>query len=675
MLLTCLSHEKESFIPTALIRDLRNGNVLAWVGAGLSIGMGYPTWETLIRKISENIDGTLWRNSNLQEWAQKNASSAPEWVAEVLSQTNQKEYNDALLEEFGHNDKKSSVIHALLSLLPFKGYITTNYDSLIEHNLELFTEYKPHIYTPKNAISLLAKDEHQKFVYKVHGSISESTDDVILTETDYYALMQDGVYGKVLSQMLSKYTLVGFGYSLRDRDFRSILLERYELFRNNCPPFYIFTSAKDTCAEEIECYRKKFNVHIVSISPEYDFKELSSTILSMYCLCHRIESDTNFRDILELLKTRLKGQSLLLKIAGDSELTKANQFLSGIKDPLELNELVSMLSESGVNITSAHVELLCRWTDDKNLICAEPDENNVNRVNLAQLIKKNLDIIPVDDNPKFLSSYYKNIIDKYYNTLSDLLTHQESFEILVTNKNELKRIVEYFKQQGLWKEWLEIAAFVKSFCSKDLEVDFLQSIAWVYFWTRDYDNLRNLLNDYPQIDKNSGVNNYSTKLAYMTPSGLKTQAKKLKRKYDSGKRDYFDISLLGRVYARLSVTDDAKRDDYLSDAERLIREALQLATKENDMIEIAVQNWYLGLILIDSGKMDEAKIYLAETKRLDENIMERKPGIVWLRVAEYRLALMSSSANAATKRRIAFDAMEKLGMKNISEYLDKEYFF
>ena len=674
-MLTCLSHEKESFIPTALIRDLRNGNVLAWVGAGLSIGMGYPTWETLIRKISENIDGTLWRNSNLQEWAQKNASSAPEWVAEVLSQTNQKEYNDALLEEFGHNGKKSSVIHALLSLLPFKGYITTNYDSLIEHNLELFTEYKPHIYTPKNAISLLAKDENQKFVYKVHGSINESTDDVILTETDYYALMQDGVYSKVLSQMLSKYTLVGFGYSLRDRDFRSILHERYELFKNNCPPFYIFTSSKDTCTEEIECYRKKFNVHIVSISPEYDFEELSSTILSMYCLCHRIESKTNFRDILELLETRLKGQSLLLKIAGDPELTKANQFLSGIKDPLELNEMVSMLSESGVNITSAHVELLCKWTDDKNLICAVPDENNANRVNLAQLIKKNLDVIPVDDNPKFLSSYYKNIIDKYYNTLSDLLTHQESFEILVTNKNELKRIVEYFKQQGLWQKWLDIATSIKSFCNKDLEVDFLQSVAWIYFWTRDYDNLRKLLNDYPQIDKNSGVNNYSTKLAYMTPNGLKKQARRLQRKYDSGKRDYFDISLLGRVYARLSVTDDAKKDDYLSDAERLIREALQLATIQNDMIEIAVQNWYLGLILIDSGKIDDAKIYLAEAKRLDENIMERKPGIVWLRVAEYRLALISNSGNVATKRRIAFDAMEKLGMKNISEYLDNEYFF
>jgi len=266
--------------------------------------------------------------------------------------------------------------------------------------------------------------------------------------------------------MLSKYTLVGFGYSLRDRDFRSILNERYELFGNNCPPFYMFTSSKDTCAEEMDCYRKKFNVHIVSVSPDCGFEELSSTIFSMYCLCHRMESEINLHDISELLETRLNAQSLLIKIAGNPDLEKANQFLSGIKDPLKLNELVSMLSESGINITSAHVELLCKWVNNERLICAEPDDKNIDRISIARSLKRNLDIIPVDDNPKFLSSYYKGIIDKYYNTLSDLLKHKESFNILITDKNELKRIVEYFKQQGLWNECLVLPLLPNNFAER-----------------------------------------------------------------------------------------------------------------------------------------------------------------------------------------------------------------
>ena len=93
------------------------------------------------------------------------------------------------------------------------------------------------------------------------------------------------------------------------------------------------------------------------------------------------------------------------------------------------------------------------------------------------------------------------------------------------------------------------------------------------------------------------------------------------------------------------------------------------------MIEIAVQNWYLSLVLIDQEKLDEAKIHLAETKRLDENIMERKPGIAWLRVAQYRLALKDNHPQMCKMRRTAYNAMAGLGMKRIDEYLDSEYYF
>lgn len=73
--------------------------------------------------------------------------------------------------------------------------------------------------------------------------------------------------------------------------------------------------------------------------------------------------------------------------------------------------------------------------------------------------------------------------------------------------------------------------------------------------------------------------------------------------------------------------------------------------------------------------MEKAKIHIAEAKRLDENIMERKQGIAWLRVAEYRLALVTTPPNAGCKRRVAYQAMERLGMQEIDEYLDRDYFF
>lgn len=674
-MIKCLSHEKESVIPTKLINDLRNGNVLAWVGAGLSVGVGYPSWSKLVKNIATSVSNVSWRQSDIQTWVEKNVDTNPEWVAEVLAATNIKEYYDALKEEFNSNRKGENLTHALLAMLPFKGYITTNYDSLIEHNLRVFTEYDPIVYTQANAIDLLIEHTNKKFVYKVHGDVKISLENIILTETDYYSLQRNEIYKKVLSWLFSKHTLVSFGYSLRDRDFREFLNERYELFKGNCPPFYIFTSAKETCREEIDCYRSKFNVHIVDISPEYGFEELSSTLLSMYCLCHRIESEHYSQKIMELLKIRMSNVSYKVGFIDDDNMIKSHRLLSAIKDPLEINELVSIVSESDISTTSAHIELLCKQVDNKRFICNGTFDNVEERINIAKIIKKNIEIIPIDDNPKFLSSYYKSIMDQYYETLSYLLKYRESFSILITSKNELKKIVEYYKQQGLWKEWLEIAKNIIDFCDDSIKTEVLQSIAWIYFWTRDYVSLKDLIADYPDIDSQKGVNNYTVKLSYMTQNGLMGLVNDLKSKYDKNECDYFDISLLGRSYARLSIIDSQKKEEYLELAEQFLEKSLNQAMASKDMIEIAVQNWYLALVLIDREKIEEAKIHLAETKRLDENIMERKPGIAWLRVAEYRLALKNGQKNVITKKNIAYEAMEELGVQAIESYLESEYYF
>lgn len=669
-----MSHEKESQIPINLINNLRDGKVIAWVGAGLSMGVGYPSWTGLMNAIAENIASSVWRETEVCEWVISNAEKNPEWVAEVLSETNRKQYFESIAFEFKKEAKRvSSFTHAILALLPFKGYITTNFDTLIEDHIELFTSYSPSVFKKENALSLLTENVDKKFVYKVHGDINSSPENITLTETGYYALQRDGVYNKILSWLFSKYSIVCLGYSLRDNDFRFILNERYELFGGNCPPMYVFTSSEQTCEEEISCYSKKFNVHIISISPDYNFAELTSTLLSMYCLCHRVESESNSEDIINMICRRMTNEAYPAGIIDKPEMARAHRIISVLKDPLEIDEIVSILWENDIKITTAHAELLCRQFDEKRVVCEDSIETDADKISVAKIMKKNIDIIPVDDNPKFLSSYYKSIFDKYHQTLSYLLQYRDSFNILITTENELKRIVEYYKQQGFWREWLAIADVAQDFCHGILEIELLRSQAWIYFWIRDYAALQNLINHYPVIETESGVNNYKAKLYYMTPAGLNELVQQLEDRLD--KRDYFDISLLGRAYARLSVVEPGQKDHYLAKAEEILKEALDQAIKFNDMIEIAVQNWYLSLVFIDQGRIDKAKIHLAETKRLDENIMERKPGIAWLRVAEYRLAKTERAKDERAKWRIAYSAMDNLGMKNIAEYLEKDYFF
>ena len=672
-----LSHDQESKIPTKLISDLRNGSVIAWIGAGLSTGVGYPSWTTFVNTLADTIDSAMWDKTGLQEWARKNAESNPEWVAEVLHMTNIHQYKQAIIKEFGIEKKNDSITHSLLALLPFKGYITTNFDTLIENHIKLFTAYTPRIYNNSNAIELLTRKQHEKFVYKIHGDINSNTDDIVLTESNFYALQKNQIYNKIMSWIFSKYTIICMGYSLRDRDFRAILEERYQLFEGNCPPMYVFTSISQTCEEEIACYRLKYNLNIVPISSDYNFAELTSTLLSLYCLCHRIESEHNGNDIVNLIKEREKRKNIYWgDLFKGKDLQKANRLLSAVKDGLHVDELVTLLSENNINITSAHIELLCQFVDYVKIICNDEYDEDADRVAVAEHIRKKLDMIPVNDNPRFLSIYYKNIIEAYANTLIYLLDFKESWNVLITDNNELKRIVEYFRQQGLWKQWLKISKNALDFCSDSVKLELLRSIAWIYFWTRDYASLEELLKKHPDIDSDTGVNSYSSKLKYMTNDGLQELISEFNMK-ESIENDYFNSSLLGRAYARLSVIDKTKKAEYLNKAEKYIKSSLNQALASRDLIEIAVQNWYLALILIDNNNINAAKEHLAETKRLDENIMERKPGIAWLRVAEYRLALIErkSHTDLAKYRKIASNSMAELGMKNIDRYLDSEYYF
>lgn len=50
-----LSHDQESKIPIKLISDLRKGQAVAWIGAGLSIGLGYPSWTKLVNTIADSV--------------------------------------------------------------------------------------------------------------------------------------------------------------------------------------------------------------------------------------------------------------------------------------------------------------------------------------------------------------------------------------------------------------------------------------------------------------------------------------------------------------------------------------------------------------------------------------------------------------------------------------------
>lgn len=674
-----LSHEKESRIPAKLISDLRGNNVIAWIGAGLSIGAGYPSWSGLVREIARDIDDGRWTDVNIQQWAEKEAGISPEWAAEVLRRADPHAFNESLKKQLDQRGPVDSITHALLALLPFKGYVTTNFDTLMEDALSGFTGYKPQVYRKNTAMDMFTDRSEKKFVYKIHGDLSDE-DSIVLTESQFYGLQRDDIYNRVISWIFSKHTVMCMGYSLRDRDFRAMLDERYRIFQGNCPPIYAFVPSGGICKEEAECYSKQYNLQIVGIDPQNDFAELTSTLLSLYCLCHRIDSGFYGAEIAGLIRTRLdRGSARVEDMCRTPAMGEAFRLINTIKDPIELPEAVSILFDNNIKVTSAHIELLCSFHENNRIACADGIDHadDDSRRKIAKYLRKSFEVIPIDDNPRSLSVYYKGVMSRYVDTLSYLLKFKSSWDELVTDEHSLKRIIEYYRQQGMWKKWREIASQARTFVDDPtLLLQLKRSLAWIYFWVRDHDKLREIISTEPKINDASGVNNYTDKLRYIQADGLTELIGKLEPESGTGEMNPFDISMLGRAYARLSVLKPEQKDECLEKAAAYVGTALERATETQDLIEIAVQNWYLALILIDQDKLEEAAACLAETRRLDENIMERKPGIAWLRVAEYRLSKKKDGEHMIHRNKeLARKAMDELGMTNIEEYLEREYFF
>jgi hypothetical protein len=79
-----LSALQESQIPVALIRQIRERNVHVLVGSGLSVPIGFPSWEKLIFLIYEKIQDHIWSDNENREWLKNMFNKAPDWAAEVL---------------------------------------------------------------------------------------------------------------------------------------------------------------------------------------------------------------------------------------------------------------------------------------------------------------------------------------------------------------------------------------------------------------------------------------------------------------------------------------------------------------------------------------------------------------------------------------------------------------
>jgi hypothetical protein len=115
-----------------LTKALASARAVAFVGAGASTGL-YPLWNPLIRRLAdEAVPQGLADDAERAHWLERCAARPQQTVRGIKDALQEGRYGSLLREIFGPKSgpdgRRFTAVHDALLRLPFRGYVTTNFD-------------------------------------------------------------------------------------------------------------------------------------------------------------------------------------------------------------------------------------------------------------------------------------------------------------------------------------------------------------------------------------------------------------------------------------------------------------------------------------------------------------------------------------------------------------------
>lgn len=228
--------------------SIAHGEVILFVGAGVSRTLGLPTWSELIGHIAtelgydERIFSSYGDALTLAEFYKLTKGH----IGELRSWMDTKWNVD-------DDQISSSIIYSAIANLNFPVIYTTNYDHCLEKAFDVNKkEYKRIV----SVDDIVGVDSSVTQIIKFHGD-TISDDSIVLTESSYFERLafESPLDIKLRSDMLGK-SILFLGYSLTDINMRLLIYKLDQLWvkSNNSskrPQSYIFLPTPNPIQEEV----------------------------------------------------------------------------------------------------------------------------------------------------------------------------------------------------------------------------------------------------------------------------------------------------------------------------------------------------------------------------------------------------------------------------------------
>ena len=233
----------------------QQGKLVVFVGAGVSNNSGVPTWTKLINEMKDGC-GATEETDDLK-------------IAQLYKDTRgEKEYLDKVKIILKHNKVVPNSIHkAILDLRPCH-IITTNFDNLLEQEID--NEFKQFDVISEDKD--MPKMSYPNSLIKMHGDFDK--DNIVLTESDFYNYERNHplIRSFVLSLFASK-LVVFIGFSFSDLNLKIILNELRSVLHDNMQRVYLVSDTKPS--QSMNSYYEHKGINVVYLD-ESDISEIDS---------------------------------------------------------------------------------------------------------------------------------------------------------------------------------------------------------------------------------------------------------------------------------------------------------------------------------------------------------------------------------------------------------------
>ena len=244
---------------------LQQPDTVIFVGSGISLWAGLPTWSGMIEELAKFVEQGVGNADLVRTEARRgDFLQAASYGFDKLTKQQIGEFVRAACR---YGKARPHEIHRKIVTLGPRCFVTTNYDDLIEQSLR---EWQPErFYRPpvtNRQLTETAEIVHARatdFIFKPHGDAADS-ESIILTREQYRRLLPHGENQAALESvkmLLASRPVLYLGFGLRDPDFiyvRDLLANTY---KGGVRDHYAIMG--DIHEQEVDYWRRNYGIHLI----------------------------------------------------------------------------------------------------------------------------------------------------------------------------------------------------------------------------------------------------------------------------------------------------------------------------------------------------------------------------------------------------------------------------